>query len=186
MDEPVSGITSGPASRYGPFAIATVTMSLLAWPIAFNFGAYESVFYDDIFQFVVAATAGLAVSLVTPTEQGPRLVAMRVVLAAPVGWLLMSVWLFDSTAEAAVDPLFGAIGLVIIVTSVPAVMKLLIDLFLPEASSIDSARQVLTAGVIVACIAVLGYVVGVNNDAFLVCDDFRIAGSDLPPNCAPG
>ena len=31
--------------RYGPFAIAVMTMSLVSWPIAFNLGAFGVVFY---------------------------------------------------------------------------------------------------------------------------------------------
>ena len=172
--------------RYGPFAIATVTMALVTWPIAFNLGAYDAVFYEDVFQFVVAATAGLAITLITPPYRGRRLWYIRSALAAPAVWLGLSVLVFDSTAEAATDPVFGVLALGAAVLSIPAVLRLLIDLFVPELTSLRETRLVASAVVVIAMIAVTGFAVGANNDAFLTCDDFTIAGSDTPANCSPG
>ena len=171
--------------RYGPFAIATVTASLFAWPIAFNLGAYGEVFYEDIFNFVVLGMAGLAVSFLTPAQEGSRLWATRVALAAPALWFLLAVVLFDSTAEAATDPVFGLVGLVVALVSVPAVFFLVVELFLPEASALDSLRLVVAAVLVVALIAVAAYAVGRNNDRFLQCRDFKVAGADQPTNCSP-
>ena len=39
--------------------------------------------------------------------------------------------------------------------------------------------------VTIALVALAGFAVGRNNDAFLTCEDFKIAGSDQPENCAP-
>ena len=46
-------------------------------------------------------------------------------------------------------------------------------------------RFVASAVAVIVLIAVAGYAVGANNDAFLTCQDFTIAGSDRPANCAP-
>jgi hypothetical protein len=171
-------------ARYGPFAVATVTMALVVWPIAFNLGAYDAVFYDDIFRFVVAALAGLLVTFFAPPYSGRTLWFMRCALAAPVAWLLMAVLLFDSTAGAATDPVFGWFALLAALLAIPAVFLLLIELFVPEITTLDSTRLVVPTVVVVAIMAICGYVVGANNDAFLTCDDFKTAGSDEPANCA--
>ena len=37
---------------------------------------------------------------------------------------------------------------------------------------------------VVVVIGVAGWYIGSNNDRFLTCDDFKVAGSDQPENCA--
>ena len=41
---------------FGPAALAVVTIALTAWPIAFNLGAYDAIFYQDVFRILVVAT----------------------------------------------------------------------------------------------------------------------------------
>ena len=38
----------------GPLAITVLVVGLIAWPLAFNLGAYGTVLYDDVFTLVVA------------------------------------------------------------------------------------------------------------------------------------
>jgi hypothetical protein len=144
--------TSMQLGRYGPVAVATVTMALATWPIAFNLGAYDAVFYEDIFRFVVAATVGLAIAVVKPPYTGRRLWFTRVALATPAVWLALAVLLFDSTATAASDPVFGTLALLVAIVSIPTVLKLLMDLFVPGLTGVGDAR---TLGFAVAVIAVI-------------------------------
>ncbi len=93
---------------------------------------------------------------------------------------------FDSTMEAAADPGFGVPGLVAAVLSIPTALSLLIDLFVPEElTSLRESRLVVSAAAAIVLIAVAGYAMGANNDGFPTCQDFTIAGSDRPANCAP-
>ena len=172
--------------RYGPFAIAVVTISLVTWPIAFNLGAYGVVFYQDVFAFLVAATAGLAVSFLTPPYQGSRLWTTRVLLAGPALWFVFAVVFFPSIAEAAASAWFGVFGLVVAATSLPTVLLMLKDLFAPGLNTIESRPRIGAAILSIALIALAGFLVGRNNDVFLVCNDFKVAGSDVPDNCDPG
>ena len=48
----------------GPLALAAVTLGLLAWSIAFNLGAYGEIFYDNVFQLVVASSILFAITTV--------------------------------------------------------------------------------------------------------------------------
>ncbi len=161
-----------------------MTVALTAWPIAFNLGAYQAVFFDDVFNTVVAATVCLAIVIFRPPYKGRRLWFVCAALASPALWFTLAVTVFDSTGTAASNPLFGTLGLLIAVVSIPTILKLLIDLFLPDLATL---RDTSTAAAIVAVIIMVtaaGYAVGANNDAFLTCDDFKIAGSDQPTNCA--
>ncbi|MGI9611262.1 MAG: hypothetical protein ACR2QO_00015 [Acidimicrobiales bacterium] len=164
--------------------MATITLSLLVWPIGFNLGAYGVVFYDDMFRMVVAtaATLGVVVVVSSPGRRVPWYVVLA--LASPACWLVAAVLLFDSVAEAARSPGLGTIGLAIVVVSMPITLRILVMLFNPELTGPADRRVRFGSAVIVVGAALAGFVVGANNDAFLVCDDFKVAGADLPANCA--
>jgi predicted neutral ceramidase superfamily lipid hydrolase len=172
--------------RYGPFAIAIVTISIVIWPIAFNLGAYGVVFYEDIFLFVVVATAGLAVSLLSAHKTGGQRWYVNLALAAPLIWFVLAAIFTDSTADAATNPVLGSLALAIGIVSIPTVLWLMTDMFVPGFRAYES-RRLLVGGVLVLVgMAGAGYFVGVNNDFFLTCADFKVAGSDQPENCDPG
>lgn len=172
--------------RYGPFAIAVVTISLVVFPIAFNLGAFRQVFYDDIFRFVVAATAGLGVSILADPYSGQRRVLANAALAAPALWLLLALVFADSTADAATDPILGPLALLVAVVSIPTVLRMLIDMFVPGFRSYTNRRLLFGGLAVVVLVAASGLLIGRNNHWFLTCADFKVAGSDQPENCDPG
>lgn len=171
--------------RYGPFAIAVVTISLVAFPITFNLGAYGQVFYDDVFQFVVAATAGLGVSLLATPYAGWRRWFTDVALGAPALWLVIATAFTDSIADAATNPVLGPAALVVGAVSVPTVLQMLLDMFAPGFRASTDKRLLLGGLGVVVVIGIAGFYIGARNDRFLTCDDFKVAGSDQPENCAP-
>lgn len=186
MNGPSAPRAAETAAPYGPAVVATVTMALVTWPIAFNLGAYGAVFYEDVFSFVVAATVGLAVASVASPYEGGRRWLVRAALAGPAVWLTLSVVLFESTAAAASDPVFGVLALAVALVSIPTVLKLLVDMFVPEFVHVRNPRRLAFFVAVIALVALAGLAVGANNHAFLTCDDFKIAGSDLPTDCRPG
>ncbi len=169
---------------YGPAAVAIVTIALTAWPIAFNLGAYGVVFYQDVFQIVVVSTVAFAIVLVRSPYDGLALWFTRIALAAPAVWLAGAVLLFDSLGEAVDNVVYSLVGLVIAVVSIPTVLRVLVELFTPGVQMLENRRVLAYAVGVVTLVAAAGFVIGSNNDAFLTCDDFKIAGSDQPTNCA--
>jgi hypothetical protein len=182
-EEAASGAPA--VGRYGPFAIGVVTISLAVFPIAFNLGAYHEVFYEDVFRFVVAATAGLAVSLLATRYAGQRRWFTNVALASPATWLLVAVVTTDSVSDAATNAVLGPLALVVIAVSVPTVIRMLIDMFVPRFNSYADRRLLFGRLAAIVLIATAGLLIGANNHFFLTCDDFKVAGSDEPNNCAP-
>ncbi len=171
--------------RYGPFGIAVVTISLAVFPIAFNLGAYGEVFYDDVFRFVVAATAGLGVSLLVDPYAGARRWLANIALASPALWLLFATVVVGSVSDAATNQVLGVAALVVGAVSIPTVLRMLIDMFAPGFRAPADKRLLLGGLAIVVGIGVVGYQIGANNDRFLTCADFTVAGADRPANCAP-
>jgi len=80
-----------------------VTVALVVWPIAFNLGAFEHIFYEDVFRFVVAATVGLGVSTHTSPYRGSRRWVTNLALAAPAVWFALATVFTDSAANAITD-----------------------------------------------------------------------------------
>jgi hypothetical protein len=169
--------------RYGPFAIAVVTISLVVFPIAFNLGAYGLVFYEDVFRFVVAATAGLGVSLLATPYTGSRRWFANAALGAPALWLLLASVFTDSVADATTNPVLGPTAFVVALVSIPTVLRMLIDMFVPGFRSYTDRRLLYGGLAVVIVIAASGWFIGANNDRFLTCEDFKVAGADQPKNC---
>lgn len=181
-----AGPNQGPRRTYGPAAVAIVTIALTTWPIAFNFGAYDAAFYQGVFQIVVVSTVAFAILLVRSPYEGLALWFTRIALAAPAVWLAGAVVLFGSLGEAVENAGFGVLALVVAIASVPTVLRVLVELFTPEVELLKNGRALAFAIGIVVFVAVAGFTIGRNNDAFLTCDDFKVAGSDQPTNCAAG
>lgn len=179
-----SSATSVESRLYGPAAVALVTIALTTWPIAFNLGAYGAVFYQDVFQVVVVSTVGFVLTVMKSPYRGRTLWFTRIALASPFVWMALAVILYDSLGTAVSNPGYGLLGLVVAVVSIPVVLRLLIDMFASDLTTVREPRLLATGVAVIMLIAVIGFAVGRNNDAFLTCEDFKIAGSDQPANCA--
>lgn len=168
----------------GPLALTAVTLGLVIWPLAFNFGAYREVHYGDVFSIVVAATILFVVTLVNPVYPSPWIWVVRVALAAPMAWLLTAAWLEGSTSAALDRPGFAVWMVLIVLVSVPITVRLLVDMFMPELTTTGSRKVLWSIVALVLTVGAIGFVVGRENPRFMTCADFAIAGSAEPENCA--
>jgi hypothetical protein len=168
----------------GPLALTAVTLGLITWPIAFNLGAYGEVFYTDVFRVVVASTILFAITCFAPVYPTPWIWLVRAALIAPMLWLLTAAWLEGSTSAALDRPLFAIWIVIILLVSVPITLRLLIDMFMPELSGAASRRMLWSIIGLAVVVGGAGFVVGRENDRFLTCGDFSVAGSAEPDNCA--
>jgi hypothetical protein len=165
-------------------AVASVTFSLLAFPIAFNLGAYGAVLYPDVFRAVVASFVLLCVSFRYPTYRGSRVWFTRVWLASPTIWFVCATLTAGSTGAAMARPIFAIWLVVTIAVSVPLTLKLLVDMFAPEIRDRRDPGPAVWVAVVVGVVAVMGYSAGAFNDRIMTCDDFVVAGASQPSSCA--
>ena len=168
----------------GPLALTAVTLGLITWPIAFNLGAYGEVFYSDVFRVVVASTILFVITCVTPVYPPPWIWLVRAALIAPMLWMLTAAWVEGSTSAALDRPLFVVWIVMILLVSVPITLRLLIDMFMPELTMATSRRVLWSIVALAVVVSAIGFVVGRENDRFLTCADFSMAGSAEPDNCA--
>ncbi len=165
-------------------ALTAVTLGLIIWPLAFNFGAYGEVLYGDVFSIVVASTILFVITLVNPVYPSPWIWFVRLALAAPMAWLLTAAWVEGSTSAALDRPGFAAWMVLIVLVSVPITVRLLVDMFMPELTGTSGHKVLWSIVALVAIVGAIGFVVGRENPRFMTCADFAIAGSAEPENCA--
>jgi hypothetical protein len=168
----------------GPLALAAVTLGLLAWPIAFNIGAYGEIFYDNVFQMVVASSILFVITTVNGGSDAPWKWLTQIALAAPLFWLLAAAYVTGSTSEAMDRPVFVVSLVLIHLVSVPVTLRLLVDMSMPELTKAGSRRVTAAIVALVAVVGAIGFVVGRENPRFLTCADFSVAGASEPENCA--
>ena len=99
--------------------------------------------------------------------------------------MLAAGFVVGSTSEALDQPAFLLWLVLILLISVPISLRLLLDLFTPEVSQLADRRIGIGVGALIIVVAGLGFVAGRNNDRFMTCADFAVAGSSEPENCSP-
>lgn len=181
MDEQAQSDTRA----YGALLLSTVVLALPTWRIAFDLGAHKVVQYENIFAVVVVSIVALAGSFFAPPGTGARSWWSRVLLSAPLGWVVVATVWSGSIPEAATSPVLGLLAVAIAATSGPYVVLLLVRLFGPRTIEIRNRSAMIAMASTVAIVAILGFFVGRANYLFLTCEDFVVAGDHQPANCSP-
>ncbi len=172
--------------HYGGFALAALTLGLFLWPVAFNLGAFEAIFYPDVLGVVAASTIVLLVTFAVPSDIGRRIWLNRLLLAGPLLWMAIALVFSDSIGSAERNPVLAALGLIVLLTSVPFALKTLLQLLVPQATDLGSRRLLVWLILILAIVSALGWIAGTNHRHILLCEDFAGAGDFEPAGCAPG
>lgn len=174
------------------FFVSAVGLSTVVWRIAFNLGAFKTVFYETIFGVWVAVTVILVGLLLMPERDTAIPWWGKVLMVLPTLALLSA--FFNTAVEAKVSPEIDTLRdswLVVISTaataiSFPYAIYVAINVIDADIFQLPALRLKVMLAVIVFCVAIMGFLVGANNHSFLNCGDFAISGNALPDNCRPG
>ena len=179
-------MTERPSSaETGTFFMAAIALSLAAWPIGFNLGAYDTIFFDHLLQVWAASIAALLAGIVAGrTTDGEQYFSWSgsLLLLMPTVWIVIEVLLYGRT-----DDLTGLIRFISAITTVglalPYIGYLIISAAVPETMEIHHPRLIAGLIAIVLMITVMAYLIGRYNYAVMTCKDFDISGAALPKNC---
>jgi hypothetical protein len=171
----------GPGLR--AFFASTIAASLLVWELAFDLGAYHTVFYSRLFQIVVVATVLLIGSIALHRRLRVRL-WMRAVLCFPLLWLLSRLVVAPGSRNGA-GRVFDDVLIGLTVLCVPFIAMASARVMVPEYFTMRGQRMRLISILIVVLVAVSGFLVGQFNYRFTTCQEYVLAGDDLPANCKP-
>ena len=170
-------------AEYKTFVMTALALALAVWPLAFNIGAFRTVFFDEIFRVWVAASVIFVVSFVVPERLLDVSWRGQLVMGLPSIWVIVALLSGRSVQEAANEPLLGLIGLVVVALALPYSIYVWAILVTPDFERIRRGRlRWALVGMLVA-ISLVGFTVGRNNHFFLTCEDFKVSGNDLPTNC---
>jgi Sec-independent protein secretion pathway component TatC len=168
--------------REVPVGVIMVGMSLVVWWPAFTIGVYSDLFFDQILTLWAASTAAFVFVLVERQPVGARLARASVLLLPSAYIVLMFVVGETNDVLVAIVDL-AAIGAVLI--GIPFTLWVLVRIVWPDFSTVTSRRtKWLIVGVVLG-IAITSFVLGLNQEHFLTCEDFRLSGNLVPDDCTP-
>lgn len=160
--------------------IVVVAISAALWWPAFTLGAWGTLFFDQTLTVWAASTAAFFIVLLQPRPYRPR-VYQAVVLFLPSVWLVLTLIHPDvgDVYSLVVDLLALAVALV----GVPFTLVTLVRIVWPDfGADLSRTRRFLS---LVAVIVLVGiaFLLGVNENRFLTCEDFALSGNSQPQGC---
>lgn len=168
------------------FVLGTIALSTATWNIAFNLGAYKTIFYSHIFTVWVTATAILLVVLLVPERDVPVPWWGKLLMLVPtLGVALVPISSIVGDSQLMNGFVIG-LGTFAILICLPYALYVVVNVVNADLLELPETRLKVYLAIIVLVVGLIGYWVGANNRLFLNCGDFKIAGDDIPPNCRPG
>ena len=169
------------------FVLSAVGLSAGVFNVAFWYGVFETVFFEQLFYVWVASTVALAASMLVPQfRKLPALVTWRgrFVLVLPTLWLLLEAITSPSASVSTLDDwLLWAVSVAAALLTLPYLIYVLVVITIPDIESLRTPALRSALFGFAAVVAVLGVAIGKNHPLFLTCSDFKVAGSDVPDNC---
>ncbi len=154
--------------------------------IAFNLGAYGTIFYHNIFTVWVTVTTVFLVVLLVPERDVPVPWWGKLLLLVPtLGVVLLPINSIASNSEITNWLVIG-LGVFALLVCLPYGIYVVVNIVNADLLELPETRLKIVLVIIVLVVGLIGYWMGANNHRFLTCGDFKIAGADLPKNCRPG
>lgn len=168
------------------FFLAAIGLSTTTWNVAFNLGAYHTIFFRHLFSAWVVVTVILLATLVLPDQDAPITWPRRLLLFVPSLAVMVEVLYIYSPGVIDIDPIVVTLRAAVLLICLPFSIYVALTIVNPDLLRVRRPRYRLALLLLVGIIFVSGYSVGARNDLFLTCGDFAIAGEHMPDNCRPG
>ena len=183
-DDILSGFAGEESSQpeIRTFFVSTIATTLVAWDIAFDLGAFHTVFFARRHQLAVVV---FVVVLGTLAVRRQVHVHWWVLVLLSVPFLWMGFRLIFPVQDARgltadVDTGF----FIAIILIYPVAFWIVLRLMAPNYFGIPNRRLKVASMAIVIVVSAMGYLVGEFNNRFLTCEEFAVSGNDLPADCA--
>jgi hypothetical protein len=166
------------------FFVSTIGAGLVAWDIAFNFGAFHTVFFARRHQVAVVLFVVVLGTIVLRRQVNVNWWLLGI-LSIPMLWIFFRLAFPVRDAGSPASQIDGVL-FILVVMLYPMVFWIVLRLAAPDYFSIPNRRLKVMSVVIVIVITFVGYAIGEQNSRFLSCDEFKVSGNDLPADCADG
>lgn len=165
------------------FVLTSIALAPFIWQVAFNFGVYETVFYDEIFSIWAASMAALLAGLFVPSVKKELFLfswSARLLLVLPTVLIAVEIVMYGSQK---ILLLRSVLALMVALFSLPYILYFIVVALVPGTEYQNSKRLRYGLLVIAVIIATIGFLVGRNHHYFLTCEQFEMAGNKVPNNC---
>ena len=171
------------ARNHKTFLLTAVALALGVQNIAFNLGAYGTIFFDRLLPVWAVSLAVLLAVLSLPPEERPIRRWGLFALAAPSFWIILSILGNLKADWSWVDTAVYLVSIVVLLVILPYTAYLIISITQSEALAIAPTRLFYYLIGIALCVGLISYLLGAYNYYLLTCDDFIVAGYNRPENC---
>ncbi len=166
------------------FFVSTIGAALVAWDVAFNLGAFHTLFFARRHQLAVVLFV-VVLGVIVLRRQVHVHWWLLVILATPMIWVFFRLLVPRDGSNGVADTSDGGF-LIAMVMLYPIVFWIVLRLVAPDYFAIPNLRLKIMSVAIVLILAALGYAVGELNYRFLSCNEFAVSGNDLPADCNDG
>lgn len=166
------------------FFVSTIGAALVTWDVAFNLGAFHTLFFARRHQLAVVLFV-VVLGVIVLRRQVHVHWWLLLILSTPMIWVFFRLLVPRSGTNTLADRIDGAF-LIAILVLYPIAFWIVLRLVAPEYFAIPNLRLKIMSVVIVLVLAALGYAVGELNYRFLSCNEFSVSGNDLPTDCNSG
>ena len=168
------------------FVLGAIALSTATWNVAFNLGAYQTIFYRSIFIVWVTVSTIFLISLLVPEQDVPVPWWGKVLMLVPTAWVVLIPLHTQMPDNNQLEGFLIAVGTVILIICLPYALYVAVNVVNADLLMLPEARLRIYLVLIVLIVGMIGFWMGANNYYFLNCGDFKIAGDDQPANCRPG
>lgn len=167
------------------FIILSITGALSGWNLAFKFGVTGAIPFDVMLTVWAAATGALLASLFWPRRNSIVNWWNRLALVTPSIWFLMRWMDINLERFSAADEITFAIAILVLVICVPYTVILLLSITNRELFQLKSWRLRIGLVLVIVSVLTVSYLVGLNHNNFVTCEDFDVVGDHVPADCLP-
>lgn len=168
------------------FVLGAIALSTATWTVAFNLGAYHTIFYRSIFIVWVTVSTIFLISLLVPEQDVPIPWWGKVLMLVPTVLVVLIPLHTTSFGNQQLEGFLIAVSTIILIICLPYALYVAANVINADLLALPEARLRIYLVLIVLVVGVIGFWMGANNHFFLNCGDFKIAGDDQPANCQPG
>ncbi len=167
------------------FVLISVALAYPAWDFGFDFGAYGTLFFENVFLAWSVSSALLIVLTVLRKEnlKIPRIAWFAT--SIPTIWLLLALINRAAPDDQLLRQTVTVIGFVAYLACFPYVIYMALAIAYPD--FVRMRKKGLGIGVILVVLfmGATGYIAGSNHAYLLTCEDFEISGNYIPADCPP-
>ena len=168
------------------FMLGAIGLSTAIWGIAFNLGAFKTIFYNEVFAAWVAVSAILLATIFIADKDAPIPWWGTVLMAIPTVAIMVRTANSTDKAESIPDPLVLLLSAFAFLVCLPYAIFVAVNIVNADLLQLPGLRLKIALVTIVLLVGVIGFLVGAQNYRLLTCGDFSISGNALPPNCRQG